>query len=64
MAHEEAMEMAKKIGAKRYFEVSAKENQGVIELFEEAVKLACKTPVKLQSKAERDSRAGCCCVII
>ena len=41
MTEEAAKEMAKKIGAKGYFETSAKENQGVQELFAEAIKLAC-----------------------
>merc|ERR1712212_465329 len=36
-----AKEMATKIGAKGYFETSAKENKGVMEVFEEAARIAC-----------------------
>jgi len=36
----EAQEMATKIGAQGYFKTSAKENQGVKELFDEAARLA------------------------
>merc|ERR1712210_223762 len=39
-----AEEMATKIGAKGYFETSAKENQGVKEVFEEAARIACDVP--------------------
>ena len=35
-----AEEMATKIGAKGYFETSAKENEGVKEVFEEAARIA------------------------
>ena len=39
-----AEEMATKIGAKGYFETSAKENQGVKKVFEEAARIACEVP--------------------
>ena len=39
-----AREMMKKIGAREYFETSAKENKGVKELFEEAARLAWGGP--------------------
>ena len=51
-----AEEMAKKIGAKGYFETSAKENQGVQELFAEAIKLACGQPDPTEKPTP-------CCVI-
>ena len=59
MTKAEAEEMAKKIGAEGYFETSAKENQGVQEVFEEAAKLACDIDIKPAS-------AGLfkCCVIV
>ena len=56
MTEEAAKKMADKIGAKGYFETSAKDNQGVQELFAEAIKLACA-----QKPDTDDSR--CCCVI-
>ena len=40
MTEAAAREMMKKIGAREYFETSAKENKGVKELFEEAARLA------------------------
>ena len=40
MTEAEAQAMAKKIGAQGYFKTSAKENQGVKELFDEAARLA------------------------
>ena len=56
MTEEAAKKMADKIGAKGYFETSAKDNQGVQELFAEAIKLACAQPDNL-------TEPGCCCVI-
>ena len=44
MTKADAEAMATKIGARGYFETSAKENQGVREVFEEAAKLACEGP--------------------
>merc|ERR1712233_102649 len=55
----EAKEMAKKIGARGYFETSAKENQGVQEVFEEAAKLACDIDIKPVSPG-----LFSCCVIV
>ena len=59
MTKAEAEEMAKKIGAKGYFETSAKENQGVQEVFEEAAKLACDIDIKPVSPG-----LFSCCVIV
>merc|ERR1711934_548588 len=56
VTEEAAKKMADKIEAKGYFETSAKNNQGVQELFAEAIKLACA-----QKKLTDDP--GCCCVI-
>ena len=44
MTKADAEAMATKIGARGYFETSAKENQGVKEVFEEAARLACDVP--------------------
>ena len=41
---DEAISVAKQIGALGYFETSAKENQGVYELFSEAAKIAFVVP--------------------
>ena len=38
---DEAISLAKQIGASGYFETSAKEKQGVDELFTEATRIAC-----------------------
>lgn len=52
-----AEEMAKKIGAKGYFETSAKENEGVQELFAEAIKLVCA-----EDTGNKDDSTGCCVI--
>ena len=59
MSDEDAQEMAKLIGAKGYFETSAKTNTGVNEVFEEAAKLVFQS-----GPSER--REGLCdsCLII
>ena len=57
MTEEAAKKMADKIGAKGYFETSAKDNQGVQELFAEAIKLVCAP------KPDPKPDSGCCCVI-
>ena len=44
MTSDEAISVAKQIGALGYFETSAKENQGVYELFSEAAKIAFAVP--------------------
>ena len=51
----QAKEMAKKIGAE-YFETSAKQNQGVAEVFAEAAKLAWKSAA--------DKKTDSCCVLV
>ena len=53
-----AEEMAKKIGAQGYFETSAKENQGVKELLEEAIRLSCAGDLQ---GSKKDSN-GCCVI--
>merc|ERR1712037_871734 len=57
VTEEAAKKMADKIGAKGYFETSAKDNQGVQELFAEAIKLVCAP------KPDPKPDSGCCCVI-
>ena len=56
MTETAARAMAEKIGAVGYFETSAKENQGVKELFAEAVQLALTRP-------EESSGSSGCCII-
>ena len=55
----EAEEMAKKIGAKGYFETSAKENLGVAEVFAQAAKLAW-----LEDGSDSSPGPFDCCVIV
>ena len=55
---EDAEEMARQIGAKGYFETSAKTNTGVNEVFEAAAKIAFETP------SNQDSGICSKCVII
>ena len=55
----QAKEMASKIGAKGYFETSAKENLGVKEVFEEAARLACEGADPKPNSGPFD-----CCVIV
>merc|ERR1712037_55635 len=50
-------DLAKKIGAKGYFETSAKENEGVQELFAEAIKLVCA-----EDTGNKDDSTGCCVI--
>ena len=57
MTDAQAKEMAKKIGAE-YFETSAKQNQGVAEVFAEAAKLAWK------SDDGENNGSSCCCVLV
>ena len=57
MTDAQAKEMAKKIGAE-YFEASAKQNQGVMEVFAEAAKLAWK------SDNGENNGSSCCCVLV
>ena len=60
MTSDEAISVAKQIGALGYFETSAKENQGVYELFSEAARIAFVVPkswIQLQllgDNAEKD----------
>ena len=54
MTEASAREMMKKIGAREYFETSAKENKGVKELFEEAARLAWGGP-----SSDSESGPGC-----
>ena len=60
MTSDEAISVAKQIGALGYFETSAKENQGVYELFSEAAKIAFVVPMSriqrqlLGDNAEKD----------
>ena len=49
----EAREVTKKIGASGYFETSAKEVQGVTELFTEAARIACSAPKKKKNFTQR-----------
>merc|ERR1712055_1050708 len=55
----QAKEMATKIGAKGYFETSAKENLGGKEVFEEAARLACEGAAPKPKSGPFD-----CCVIV
>ena len=57
VSEEKAEEVAKLIGAKGYFETSAKTNTGVNELFEEAAKIGF-------GEVSNVKDSGCKCVII
>ena len=57
VSEEKAQEVAKLIGAKGYFETSAKTNTGVNEVFEAAAKIV------FESGAEPEP-SGCQCVIV
>ena len=56
VSEERAQEVAKLIGAKGYFETSAKDNLGVQELFVEAIKLA------FEGGDSKDDSTGCCVI--
>ncbi len=47
VSYEEGLDMMSRIGAKKYFECSAKINQGVLEIFQYAAKLALNPKKKL-----------------
>ena len=57
MTETAARAMADKIGAVGYFETSAKENEGVKQLFAEAVQLA------LTRQEEKKNGSSGCCII-
>merc|ERR1711934_88780 len=57
VTEEAAKKMADKIEAKGYFETSAKNNQGVQELFAEAIKLVCA-----EDTGNKDDSTGCCVI--
>ena len=57
MTETAARAMADKIGAVGYFETSAKENEGVKELFAEAVQLALTRP-----EENKKGSSGCCII--
>ena len=58
MTETEAKEVAEKIGASGYFETSAKEGQGVTELFTVAARIACSAPKKKKNFIQRFLRGN------
>ncbi|GCE98420.1 Rho GTPase [Zygosaccharomyces mellis] len=60
ISYEEGVEMAKKIGALRYLECSAKFGKGVNEAFTEATRVVMNSEPRNKETAERESsRSGC-----
>lgn len=57
--YEEGLEMAKKIGALRYLECSAKKNRGVNEAFTEAARCALTAKPKGANDDEEDQGSSC-----
>lgn len=59
ITYEEGLEMAKKIGALRYLECSAKKNRGVNEAFTEAARCALTAKPKGANDDEDDQGSSC-----
>lgn len=57
ISYEEGLEVAKKIGALRYLECSAKKNRGVNEAFTEAAR--CALSAKPKGAHEEEEKSGC-----
>lgn len=57
ISYEEGLEVAKKIGALRYLECSAKKNRGVNEAFTEAAR--CALSAKPKGAHEEEEKGGC-----
>lgn len=57
ITYEEGLEVAKKIGALRYLECSAKKNRGVNEAFTEAAR--CALSAKPKGAHEEEEKSGC-----
>ncbi len=62
ITYEEGLEMAKKIGALRYLECSAKKNRGVNEAFTEAAR--CALTAKPKGANDDDEDQGGSCIIM
>lgn len=62
ITYEEGLEMAKKIGALRYLECSAKKNRGVNEAFTEAAR--CALTAKPKGANDDDEDQGSSCIIM
>lgn len=64
ITYEEGLAMAKKIGALRYLECSAKMNRGVNEAFTEAARCALTaTPKGVQDNANAQDKGGSCTIV-
>ncbi|KAI8322942.1 hypothetical protein GQ54DRAFT_128044 [Martensiomyces pterosporus] len=57
---EQALSVAKAIGAQLYLECSAKENRGVREIFDAAVRYTIKSP---RSRQGASDDSGCCVIL-
>ncbi|CAR25010.1 Rho family GTPase RHO3 [Lachancea thermotolerans CBS 6340] len=65
ISYEEGLAMAKKIGALRYLECSAKMNRGVNEAFTEAARCALTaTPKGAKDHAGEESKKGSSCTVM
>ncbi|CCC68730.1 hypothetical protein NCAS_0B06460 [Naumovozyma castellii] len=59
ISYEEGLAMAKKVGALRYLECSAKLNKGVNEAFTEAARVALTAGPQVADNTNEDSGSGC-----
>ncbi|CDH11270.1 probable GTP-binding protein RHO3 [Zygosaccharomyces bailii ISA1307] len=60
ITYDEGVEMAKKVGALRYLECSAKQNKGVNEAFTEATRVVLTGEPRVRESAQQeDSSSGC-----
>ncbi|CCF60225.1 hypothetical protein KAFR_0J01600 [Kazachstania africana CBS 2517] len=59
ITYEEGLAMAKKIGALRYLECSAKSNKGVNEAFTEAARVALTAGPQVSASTENDGGSSC-----
>lgn len=64
ISYEEGVDMAKKIGALRYLECSAKVNKGVNEAFTEATRVVMNSEPRNRETAEREQKSGSSCTVM
>ena len=64
MTEAEAQAMAKKIGARGYFKTSAKNNEGVREVFETAARAALRKKKKMCLEYQRKKRMASRMVVV